>query len=181
MTSGDSLRQAALLAACLFLPVQVNAQSPQISEGVRAQMFTAKGFRYGPDSARFVLNRQPPIYPYLPEGASHFFATEEELISFFQGFPASVQERGLWITRLLSPDGEEQVDRQRLAQVIREGSRKKLLLYVCDPAQSDASELVAWECRKHSPQKSEEPIFCTPRSQPHLGHPWWDCAIKTPN
>jgi|SRR5579864_1792865 len=181
MTSGENLWQAALLAACLLPPVQVNAQSPQISEGVRAQMFTAKGVRYGPDSARFVVNRQPPIYPYLPEGASLFFTTEEELTGFFLGFPASVQERGLWITRLLSPDGEGEDDRQRLAQVIQEGARKKLLLYVCDPAHSDASELVAWDCIRHSSEKSEERIFCTPRAQPHLGHPWWDCAIKAPN
>lgn len=181
MTFGNNLWQAALLAAGLLLPVQANAQSAQISEGVRAQMFTAKGFRYGPDSAHYAVNRQPPIYPYLPEGALHFFATDEELISFYLGFPASVQERGLWITRLLSPDGEEQGDRQRLAQLIRKGSQKKLVLYVCDPAESDASELLAWECRKQSPQKSGERIFCTPRAQPHLGHPWWDCAIKAPN
>lgn len=178
MTADGGLWQAALLSSCLLLSTHVSAQSPQISEGVRAQMFTAKGFRYGPDGARFVLNRQPPIYPYLPEGASHFFETAEDLILFFQGFPPSVQDRGLWVTRLLPPEGEEQEDRNQLVPVIREGSRKKVLLFVCDPAQVDPFELAAWDCKKQSPQKSDERIFCTPRARPHMGHPWWDCAIK---
>ncbi len=58
-----------LLAGCILLTMgaQVNAQSPQISEGVRVMMFTEKGARFGPDNARYMLLRQPPVYEYLPE------------------------------------------------------------------------------------------------------------------
>jgi len=168
-------------ASCFLLTmvIQARAETPQISEGVRAMMFVEKGARFGPDDAHYLLLPQPPIDDYLPQGAEHFFSTGEQLIGFFLNFPPPVQGRGLWVTRALSPDGDTEEDLQRIAQLVAQASRKSLLLYICDPVSTDESDLVGWECAQRSPRKSEQLVYCAPRAEPHLGHPWWDCLIKS--
>ena len=180
MNPDAHLLQLRLLAGCVLLAIVVNAsaQTPQISKAVRATMFMDKGVGYGAERDRYVVMRQPPIYDFLPPGASRSFEVDDDLLDFFLGFPVSVQTRGLWITRAGSPGGDIQEDRQRVAQLVEKATRKRLLLYVCSLVPSDESELIGWECRKQSPQKSEQRIFCAPRAQPQVLHPWWDCSSK---
>ena len=179
MTASTYSIRLAVAAGYLLLAVVVdaNAQSPQISEGVRAMMFVDKGVKFGPDDSRYMLGRQPPVYDYMKPGTTHFFKADSELIHFFETLPQSVQGRGLWITKAVPPDGETDNDRDRVAQLIKEASSKNLLLYVCNPMPDD-KEIIGWGCTKQSPQRSPELISCAPRAKPHLGHPWWDCSIR---
>ena len=181
MTPGAQLHRLTLLAGCVLLAIAANAdaQAPQISEAVRATMFMDKGDRSGARRDRYVVMRQPPIYDLLPPGASRSFDVDDDLLDYFLGLPAPLQSLGLWITRAGSPNDDIEEDRRRVEQLVGKAARKRLLLYVCDLASSDDAELIGWECRKQSPQKSEQRIFCSPRAQPQPRHPWWDCSIRT--
>ena len=155
--------------------------SPQISQGVRAMMFTDKGAKFGPEDARYTVIRQPPIYGQVAPGATHFFKVDNELLAFFEGLPQPVKAGGLWITRALSPDGETSADRERVSALVKAASAKDLLLYVCEPMPVESGWLIGWKCAKQSPRRSDQELSCVPRAQPYEGHPWWDCSAKATN
>jgi hypothetical protein len=172
-------RCAKVLLGAALAPVAApsDAQTPQISEGVRVMMSVGEG-KFGPERKRYMLIRQPPLYAYLPPETIRFFNAEREVVTFFEQLPATLKSQGLWITRGGPPGSDTAEDRQHLAHLVDEAKLKGLSLYVCVPELLGESSLVGWACQMAIPESSKEAILCTPRDRPHFGHPWWDCASR---
>jgi len=151
------------------------SQSPQISEGVRVTSQVGK-IGFGAKGSPYLVNAQPPIYPYMGGADTRLFDGEADLLKFFQSLPPDIQRRGLWVTPVGVPELHTEQDRNRISQLVQEARKKKVLTYVCTAADlGGRSGLVGWECTQQSPSRGSVTLRCKPRDKPHRDHPWWDC------
>lgn len=92
----------------------------------------------------------------IPETKRHEFASHTQLLDFFEGFPPSVKNNGLWIKRF-APSTWSLSDADRIAALAREANQRKALLHVCQPYLAKPGDsIVTWECKQLSPKGNGE-------------------------
>ena len=181
MIFADPARFSTLLFLAILglaiAPAAARGDDPQISDGVRVLAQVGQG-GLGRKGSPYMIIRQPPIYPYMPDGEPRLFDAEADLLDFFRSLPPDLQQHGLWITRAGVADLDRREDQERIARLVKEAQQKRVLMYVCMPTEHPGADLAAWECRKRSPVEREDLVRCLPRKEPYQGHPWWDCGDR---
>jgi hypothetical protein len=134
------------------------------------------------DPGGYLILRQPPIRDVIPAGGELRFNSDEQLFRFYKQLGPSVQKAGLWITPSLPRDQWIQADLDRMETRRTRAVRAGVTVFLCEgrSPRSEASGLVAWQCRQAVPRAHSQPLFCEPRESPgNLGHPHGGPRLST--
>lgn len=151
---------------------------PQIALGTRVMMQLAIQYE-----ERRKAGKENPLYFREPGAVSSAtdkltFEDHFQLLDYFQNLPADIQNRGLWIKRMVRNLWIHQ-DAERLDTLTQQAQLRKISLFACEPKENKtrSSWLVTWECDQVSPKRDVKALSC--EAMESKGQPArWECKNK---